>query len=190
MSKRKLSDFIEDVTLPMMMITDPSLFPSSSHSLLFEDIIPFLSSNEKSFWKEDLLVKHQLRKKKKKKFHIIRPPIDFQENNKEIIIKVDLPGVSKSHVKVDFNEESHMIRIYGDFPKKKKASNEEETFLSQERPYGKFLRSIHLPEHLIDNLKVDEMKAKLEHGILNVTVPKKQEEEKEKKSNTRIIPIE
>lgn len=92
------------------------------------------------------------------------PRTDMSETDTEYIIKVDLPGVTKKDVKVNF--EDNRLTVTGE--RKKETTEEDENFYRKERFYGSFMRSYTLP-HVI---KEDEIDAKFTDGVLTVHIPK------------------
>ena len=81
------------------------------------------------------------------------------------MFKADLPGVKKEEVKVEV-EEGRILQISGDRNVEKEEKNDK--WHRVERSSGKFMRRFRLPE----NVKVNEVKAAMENGVLTVTVPK------------------
>ena len=81
------------------------------------------------------------------------------------MFKADLPGVKKEEVKVEV-EEGRILQISGDRRVEKEEKNDK--WHRVERSSGKFMRRFRLPE----NVKVNEVKAAMENGVLTVTVPK------------------
>ncbi len=92
------------------------------------------------------------------------PAIDLIDRDKEIVVRADLPGVSKDNIKIKIDPES--ISISGEIKKEKKEENE--TYYREERIYGKFSRVIPLPSE-VDPEKAE---AKFENGVLEIRVPK------------------
>jgi HSP20 family protein len=86
----------------------------------------------------------------------------FQRNN-ELVIRTDLPGLTKDDVKVDITEDA--VTIQGE----RKWEHEEERrgFYRSERSYGSFYRMIPLPEGAIS----DQAKATFKNGVLEITMP-------------------
>jgi len=92
------------------------------------------------------------------------PLVDISENDKEFLIKAELPEVKKEDVKVTV--EKGVLTLSGE----RKIEKEEKTtkFHRVERAYGSFLRSFGLPEG-IDPAKVG---AEFKDGLLLVRLPK------------------
>ncbi|KAL8215244.1 hypothetical protein R6Q57_004693 [Mikania cordata] len=80
-------------------------------------------------------------------------------------LKADLPGMKKEEVKVEV-EEGRVLQISGERSSEKEEKDDK--WHRVERSSGKFVRRFKLPE----NVKVDEVKASMEDGVLTVTVPK------------------
>jgi len=92
------------------------------------------------------------------------PELDVRENDKEIVVEAELPGVDEKDISVTFN--NGYLTIQGE----KKAEREEkkENYYLAERSFGSFRRSLRLPETLDDSKIV----ANFENGVLTVTAPR------------------
>jgi len=88
------------------------------------------------------------------------PTVDFDENDKEFQLTVNLPGFKKEEVKVDVR--GRVLTMTAE------AKKEERTPGFFSRSYGAFSRQLCLPEHA----KVDGVKAMMENGQLKVLIPK------------------
>ncbi|KAJ8427526.1 hypothetical protein Cgig2_019945 [Carnegiea gigantea] len=98
--------------------------------------------------------------------------IDWRETPEAHVFKADLPGVKKEEVKVEV-EDGHVLQISGE--RKKEIEEKNDTWHRIERSSGKFSRRFRLPE----NVKMEEIKATMENGVLTVTVPKVEEKKPE-----------
>ncbi|XP_043715870.1 17.4 kDa class I heat shock protein-like [Telopea speciosissima] len=96
---------------------------------------------------------------------LVNPRIDWKETPEAHIFKVDLPGLKKEEVKVEVTE-GNILQISGERSREQEEKNDK--WHRMERSYGKFLRRFKLPE----NAKIDQVKASMENGVLNVIVPK------------------
>ena len=92
------------------------------------------------------------------------PSTDVTENDKEIQITAELPGLEDKDVQI--NLANNVLTITGE----KKADKEEKDkdYRLVERSYGSFTRSIELPE----GVNPDAIQASIAKGVLTVTVPK------------------
>ena len=90
------------------------------------------------------------------------PLVDLEENDDAYVVEADLPGVKRENVNVELvgNE----LAIAGEI----KEPERKGTVRRQSRRTGRFSYRVSLPSHL-DPEKVE---AKLEDGVLRVTVPK------------------
>ncbi len=89
--------------------------------------------------------------------------VDISENDNEYLFEADLPGASKNDVVVDFFDN----KLYIKYEKKDSDDVEEKNYIRRERQYSKFERVFSMKD-----VNKDDIKAKLENGILSVTVPK------------------
>ncbi|KAI9194577.1 hypothetical protein LWI28_007268 [Acer negundo] len=91
--------------------------------------------------------------------------VDWKETAEAHVLKADLPGMKKEEVKVEV-EDDRVILISGERNVDKEDNND--TWHRVERCCGRFSRRFRLPE----NVKMDQIKASLENGVLTVTLPK------------------
>jgi HSP20 family protein len=103
------------------------------------------------------------------------PACDLYETEKEVVVKANLPGVSKDNVEVIVTEDS--ITIKGQT--KEETEVKEKNYYRKELNYGSFQRVIPLPVAI----KSDEAKATFKDGILEIRVPKAEVSPKGRKIN-------
>ncbi|CAM8889147.1 unnamed protein product [Rhodiola kirilowii] len=101
--------------------------------------------------------------------------IDWKETPEAHVFKADLPGLKKEEVKVEV-EDGSVLQISGERSREQEEKNDK--WHRMERSSGKFVRRFRLP----GNVKMDEIKASMENGVLMVTVPKVEEKKPEVKS--------
>jgi HSP20 family protein len=92
------------------------------------------------------------------------PSVDIGENDKEFIVKAELPDVKKEDIKVKV--ENRILSISGE----RKAEKEEKgvQFHRLERSYGRFERSFTLP----DEADPDKITSEYKEGVLTIHLPK------------------
>lgn len=95
------------------------------------------------------------------------PRIDVIENEGSYQVEADLPGVSKNDVKVSVDGQRVTLEAE---VRRETERKEGQTVMHAERVVRKYARSFELPHELDDSQAV----AKLEHGVLTLTLPKKQ----------------
>lgn len=97
---------------------------------------------------------------------------DIIENDEAYLVSINMPGVSKENVNMDFKDNTLYIDVKKDDTKKEKDLK----YVLKERceVYGK--RSFTLGDVESENIK-----AKLDNGVLNVILPKKVKTKEEKK---------
>lgn len=91
------------------------------------------------------------------------PSIDVREQDNNIMVSADLPGLTKDDVKVQVTDEG--LCIQGE--RKREHEERHEGYYRSERSYGTFNRIIPLPE----GANIDQAKAQFKDGVLEVTVP-------------------
>ncbi len=103
------------------------------------------------------------------------PTVNTREDEKSYTVEVDLPGIKKEDIKVNIDPENNTLTISGE--RKFKNEVKKDDYYTLESNYGKFLRTFTLPE----NVNVEQIDAKSEDGVLNLTLPKIEKEQKEVK---------
>jgi len=105
------------------------------------------------------------------------PAIEVARRDGSLVIRAELPGLSKDDVKVELTPDGLLIQ--GE--RKEEHAEEQEGVLRSERRYGRFSRTIPLP----DGANAEQAKAQFNNGVLEVTIPVP-----ETKVRRREIPIE
>ena len=111
------------------------------------------------------------------------PAINVLENENSYEIEVAAPGMKKEDFKVHIDENGNLA-----IEMEKKVDEKDEKknghYLRREFSYSKFQQTMVLP----DDVQRDKISAKVEHGVLNVIIPKVEKAKPE--DNKRVINIE
>lgn len=92
------------------------------------------------------------------------PSVDMFEQNNELVVRADLPGLDPKDIRVTL--EHDVLTIEGE--RKHEKEIKEESFFRREATFGKFLRRMGLQP----GLKPEDMKATYKKGVLEVRLPR------------------
>jgi len=92
------------------------------------------------------------------------PLVDIAEDDKEYIVKAEIPDMKKEDIKINVHDD--VLSISGD--RKYEKEEKGKKYHRVERAYGSFMRSFTLPEDA-DGSKVN---AEYKDGVLKVHLPK------------------
>jgi HSP20 family protein len=92
------------------------------------------------------------------------PAVDVFDNDANIVIKAELPGVDKKDIVVDVKD--RVLTLKGE--RSTDSEVKEDKYYHRERTFGKFERSFTLPA----NAKVEDIKADYKDGVLSIDIPK------------------
>jgi HSP20 family protein len=95
------------------------------------------------------------------------PPVDIFEDENDIVLKAELPGVDPKDVEVKVEDNTLYLKGERKFEKEVK----EENYHRVERSYGSFARSFSLP----NSINAEKVKAEYKDGLLTLTLPKREE---------------
>lgn len=98
--------------------------------------------------------------------------VDLQNNSKEYVIDADLPGINKDDIKLTL-EDDH-LSIGFEVKKENVEEDKEKNYVHKERTYSSMQRRFYLP-----NSDASKVEAKMENGVLNIVIPKKEAESKQ-----------
>jgi HSP20 family protein len=106
------------------------------------------------------------------------PAVNIKENEKSFLLELAVPGMDKKNLKIDINEDVLTISSESN----NESEEEKDGYKRKEFSYLSFCRSFYIP----DNVNKDKIEANYKDGILNVELPKVEEE---KNKITRQIKI-
>lgn len=120
---------------------------------MFEDMFsPFIHGSALSPWTNE---------------GVSTPRLNVTENDTAFQIEAEIPGVNKEDIKVAI--ENQRVTIEGE-SKRENEQRDGDNVVYSERSARKFVRSFTLPSEVDDATA----EAKLENGVLHLTLPKKQ----------------
>ncbi len=94
---------------------------------------------------------------------IAYPPLNIAEDDNNIYVYVELPGVDVNDLDLTISDKS--LILTGE------RKSDKAEYIRQERPVGKFQRIINFNV----DIQRDNVKAKMKNGILEITLPKAEE---------------
>ena len=95
------------------------------------------------------------------------PAVDVFETKDAVVLKAELPGLTAEQVDVEVDD--NVLTVSGE--RTLTDTVEDGHYYRLERNYGRFSRSLTLPQ----GIKADEVTATFKDGVLEVTVPKADE---------------
>ncbi|MCK9470836.1 MAG: Hsp20/alpha crystallin family protein [Bacilli bacterium] len=98
---------------------------------------------------------------------------DLIENEKEYNLTVEIPGLEKEDIKIAY--EDSYLKISAEKKQSVDKSDESKNYVHKEIYYGSYSRSFYL-----ENIDKENIKASLNNGILNVILPKKEQDNTKK----------
>jgi len=110
------------------------------------------------------------------------PQIELLQNDGELMVRADLPGLTKDDVKVELTDDR--LTISGE--RKEEKEEKREGFYRSERSYGSFYRQIPLPA----GVKTENAAATFRNGVLEVTMPAPKMESHTRKLEIKEAPEE
>ena len=97
------------------------------------------------------------------------PAVNVREDNDNFYVEVAAPGMKKEDFNVELDGTTLTIRSE---KKDEREEKEGERYNRKEFSYQSFQRVFELPAHVVD---AEHIEARYEHGLLHLTIPKKEE---------------
>ncbi len=99
------------------------------------------------------------------------PAINVKETDKAYIVELAAAGMKKDDFHVHINDEGNLI-IKMEKKDEQKEEDKSARYLRREFSYSKFEQTLILP----DDVEKDQIKARVENGVLTVELPKHEEQ--------------
>lgn len=100
------------------------------------------------------------------------PALNLWADEESVIVRAELPGVEPDDLNISV--ENGDLTLSGS--RSQTQLPEDATYHRQERKYGNFTRSIHLPY----KIEADDVEATMENGVLTLTLPRAEEDKPKK----------
>lgn len=97
------------------------------------------------------------------------PAINIKESDSEYKVEVAAPGMTKDDFSIKIDADNQLI-VSMEKKEEHKDENKKEKYLRREFAYTQFQQIMILP----DNVEKDKIEAKVENGVLQIDIPKKQ----------------
>lgn len=92
------------------------------------------------------------------------PAIELKETDRDIILKIQVPGIDAKDLDIQVSENA--VAIAGEYEEEK--TSDTKGYYRSEFSYGKFQRIVPLPV----NVKQEQVAANIKDGIVTLTIPK------------------
>jgi HSP20 family protein len=92
------------------------------------------------------------------------PKIDLYEEGKELVVRAELPGITKKDLDIKLDGDMLTIRA----EKKEEKKDEAATHYTRERSFGQYVRYLTLPARV----DADKITATLKKGLLEIRMPR------------------
>ncbi len=106
--------------------------------------------------------------------HTPMPKMNVSESDKNYEVELSVPGLTKDDLSLRIDSENNLV-VEMVKKEEKKEEKKDRHYLRHEFSTLQFKQMFSLPE----NIKKEDITAKVEHGILTVTLPKFTDEEKQ-----------
>lgn len=114
--------------------------------------------------------------------HAVAPKMNVSESDKDYRLELSIPGMKKEDLSLSVDADNNLV-IEMQQKEEKKEENEQRRYLRREFSSTQFKQMLSLPE----NVKKEQIGAKVEHGILTITLPKYTAEEQKQLAQTIAI---
>ncbi len=96
----------------------------------------------------------------------LTPKMDMYEEEKELVIKAEMPGIRKKDL--DIKLDGEVLTIKAEKKEEKKEGEEGTTHYYRERSFGQYVRSMTLPARV----DAENITATLKKGLLEIRMPR------------------
>lgn len=105
--------------------------------------------------------------------HKVIMKTDIKEEKDNYSLEIEMPGIKKENVQIELSKGYITISCENN----NEVEETEDNYIRKERHYGSFSRSFYVG----DKVNMEDIKASMNDGILNIVIPKETHVEDEKK---------
>jgi len=131
----------------------------------------FRRDMDRTFWDPFGGESHLPRLRMRRMHHYM--PMNLEDKGEVLLLTVEMPGVKKEDTKISLDDDILTISV----DSKEEKEETDRSFMLKERSSYSCQRSIRLPQEVMG----EKVSARMEEGILHVTLPKKHPKEKKPK---------
>ena len=99
------------------------------------------------------------------------PRVDMYEEDNQVIVKAELPGIAKKDI--DISLEDDVLTIKAEKKEETEEGEKETTHYTRERRFGQYVRRMTLP----GKVDAENVTATLKKGVLEIKLPRAEEPE-------------
>lgn len=103
-------------------------------------------------------------------FKSMEPLYDIEDAGDKIIIYMDVPGFRKNEIKIRVTEDS--LEVLAEKSEERSSEEKKKQYIVRQRVYSRLYKKILLPS----KVRPEQARAKLEDGVLIVSIPKSEAE--------------
>ena len=112
------------------------------------------------------------------------PAVNIKESEKDYDIQIAAPGMTREDFKINITSDNELVILLEKKENKEEDEKKKCSWIRREFAYASYSQSFALP----DDVNEKEVSAKMENGVLNITLPKKEVQTEEQ--HTRMIEIQ
>ena len=146
------------------------LAPSIFEERLFDDLFNVPDFRDLNHMERKLYGRHADRLMK----------TDVKEEDNQYVVSIDLPGFSKEDINLELNEGYLTISASKNMNNDK--NDKKGRLIRQERYSGSMQRSFYVGDQITE----EDVKASFKHGVLSLTIPKKEQQKLPEKKHIMI----
>jgi HSP20 family protein len=109
------------------------------------------------------------------------PPVEVFEKDNRLVVRAELPGMSKKDVQVEIEDD--VLTISGE--RREEHEETRQGYRHSERRYGRFFRRIPLPEQT----DPEEIQASFKNGLLEIEIPIQRPEHRSRQVDIKDEPM-